>query len=153
MTKKEIEQLVFNLLEPVAKDMEFDLVDIEYVKEGPYMYLRVFIDKIGGVTIDDCQDFSQIASQKIDKIDPIEGNYFLEVSSPGIDRPLKKDKDFKRALKKDVEVSLYKPVNNSKKFIGELNDFDENSISLNIEDEIIKLNRSDIAKINLAIKF
>lgn len=153
MIKKEIEEMIFNLVEPIAKNMKFDLVDVEYVKEGPYMYLRTFIDKEDGVTIDDCQDFSRLASEKIDDVDPIKDNYFLEVSSPGIDRPFKKDKDFKRALKKDVEVSLYKQLNNSKKYTGQLLSFDEDSITLNFEDEIIKLNRNDIAKINLAIKF
>ncbi|MBS4539887.1 ribosome maturation factor RimP [Clostridium sp. D2Q-11] len=153
MLKKEVEELVFNLVEPITDSKEFELVDVEYVKEGPYMYLRVFIDKPGGVTIDDCQSISQLTSEKLDEIDPVEENYFLEVSSPGIDRPFKNDKDYKRALEKDVEVSLYKQINNSKNYTGQLIDFNENDISLDVEGEIIKLNRNDIAKINLAIKF
>lgn len=153
MKKKDIENLVFDMVEPIAESMEFELVDVEYVKEGPYMYLRVFIDKPSGVTIDDCQSLSQIISEKMDEADPIKENYFLEVSSPGIDRPFKKDKDFERALDKDVEVSLYKQIDGSKNYIGQLMSFDEKNITLDIEGEELKISRDDIAKINLAIKF
>lgn len=153
MNKKEVEKQVYNIIYPISQEMDFELVDLEYVKEGPYKYLRVFIDKPGGVSIDDCQNFSKNISKKVDEQDPIKENYFLEVSSPGIDRPFKDDKDFKRALNKEVEVNLYKKINNSKTFVGELIDFDENIIIINNNKEDIKINRTDIAKINIAIKF
>ncbi|MGO1367929.1 MAG: ribosome maturation factor RimP [Senegalia sp. (in: firmicutes)] len=153
MNRKDVESKISTIIEPISQDMNFELVDLEYVKEGPYNYLRIFIDKANGVSIDDCQNFSKKASEAIDKNDPIDQNYFLEVSSPGIDRPFKKDKDFKMALNKEVEVSLYKPINNSKDYIGELEDFNEELIVLNVGDESIKINRKDIAKINIAIKF
>ncbi|NBI07899.1 ribosome maturation factor RimP [Senegalia massiliensis] len=153
MNKKEVEKQVYNIIYPISQEMDFELVDLEYVKEGPYKYLRVFIDKPGGVSIDDCQNFSKNISEKVDEQDPIKENYFLEVSSPGIDRPFKDDKDFKRALNKEVEVNLYKKINNSKTFVGELIDFDENIIIINNNKEDIKINRTDIAKINIAIKF
>ncbi|WP_130807041.1 ribosome maturation factor RimP [Senegalia massiliensis] len=153
MNKKEVEKKVYNIVYPISQEMDFELVDLEYVKEGPYKYLRVFIDKPGGVSIDDCQNFSKKTSEKMDEHDPIKENYFLEVSSPGIDRPFKNDKDFKRALNKEVEVNLYKKIKNSKTFVGELIDFDENIIIINNNEEDIKINRTDIAKINIAIKF
>lgn len=153
MRKKEIEKLVFDISESIVENMEFDLIDVEYVKEGPHMYLRIFIDKPGGVTIDDCQNASKLISEKLDEKDPIKSNYFLEVSSPGLDRPLKETRDLEKALGKDVEISLYRTINGKKKYLGELKDFDNNEIEIESENGNIKFNRNDIAKINLAIKF
>ncbi|MGF7057123.1 ribosome maturation factor RimP [Brassicibacter mesophilus] len=154
MKKGDIENVVTEITQPILDTLDFELVDVEYVKEGPYMYLRIYIDKSGGITIDDCQKVSEKVSDILDEKDPIEDNYFLEVSSPGLDRPLKKDKDLERNIGKDVEISLYKPVNGKKKHVGKLLGF--NTETLYIEDESTEemhIERSAISKINLAIKF
>ncbi|RKD34474.1 ribosome maturation factor RimP [Thermohalobacter berrensis] len=153
-TKKEIEKIVKDITIPILDDYDFELVDVEYVKEGSQKFLRVYIDKPGGITIDDCQKVSERLSDKLDEIDPIEERYFLEVSSPGIDRPLKTDRDLERNLNKDVEVSLYKPIDGKRKFMGKLIKFDDDKIQ--IEDESVgtlDIEKKIIAKINLAVKF
>ncbi|MTI70001.1 MAG: ribosome maturation factor RimP [Firmicutes bacterium] len=154
MDKNKVESITKDIAIPISEDMNLDLVDVEYVKEGSHMYLRVYIDKPGGISIEDCQNISQKISEKLDKIDPIKENYFLEVSSPGLDRPLKTDEDLNKNIGKDIEVSLYKSINGKKKYIGNLLDISKEEIE--IEDEDLgkcKLNRKIIAKINLAVKF
>jgi ribosome maturation factor RimP len=96
MVKKKIEDIAAEIALPIVEKYKFELVDVEYLKEGSNWYLRVFIDKEGGITIDDCQLVSEEISDELDKADPIKQSYFLEVSSPGIDRPLKKEKDFEK---------------------------------------------------------
>lgn len=154
MKKAEIENMVAEMLEPILIKFTYDLVDVEYIKEGPHFYLRVFIDKPGGVTIDDCQKLSEELSVLLDEKDPIKENYFLEVSSPGLDRPLKGNKDLERSIGKDIEISLYKQLNGKKKYFGKLVSFDnKNIIIINEKEEEIQINREIISKINLAIKF
>ena len=108
MSKKEILNKVKEICNPIVESLDFELVDIEYVKEFGSYYLRVYIDKLGGITLDDCQKVSQLLSDKLDKDDPITSAYYLEVSSPGLDRHLKTDKDLKRNIGKDIIVNLYK---------------------------------------------
>lgn len=154
MKRKDIESLTFKIVEPIVEQLEMELVDIEYIKEGPNMYLRVYIDKDGGVTLDDCQEVSQKVSQELDEKDPIVENYFLEISSPGIDRPLKNDKDLKRSIGKDVEVNLYKAIDDTKMITGKLLNYDDENIYIeygNLEEKSI--DRSVISKINLAVNF
>lgn len=154
MNNKEIVKIVNKIVEQSLEDKEFELVDVEFVKEGPNNFLRIYIDKPGGITIDDCQIVSELINNKLDEIDPIEQSYFLEVSSPGLDRPLKTDKDLKRNLGKDVELKFYQSVKGKKKLVGELISFNEETIKI-LDDEIgeIDILRTNIAKINLAIKF
>lgn len=152
MRKKEIEGLIDEFTNIILSGTDIELIDVEYVKEGTHKYLRVYIDKEGGVTLQDCQEVSQKLSMKLDEVDPIEENYFLEVSSPGIDRPLKNNKDLERSIGKDIEISLYKPLDGKKKFVGLLKSYDEENIVINVDDEIV-IPRKDIAKINLAIIF
>lgn len=154
MKKNVLEDMVTKMVLPILDNYEFELVDLEYTKEGPHFYLKVFIDKPGGITIDDCQKVSEQLSELLDEKDPIDDNYFLEVSSPGLDRPLKKDKDLEKSIGKDIEISLYKQVDGKKKYIGRLTKFDEKSILISDEKEnIIEIDREIISKINLAIKF
>ena len=142
------------LVLPILEAENFKLVDIEYVKEGQDWFLRVFIDKEGGITIDECGMVSGLLSDKLDEVDIIPGNYFLEVSSPGLDRPLKKDKDFERYKGRDVEIKLYKPMNGSKQFEGELVGLTEdNNIKVIIDGEEVDFTRKEVALIRLAIKF
>jgi ribosome maturation factor RimP len=119
MAKKKVEEIVEELALPVVEELSFELVDVEFLKEGANWYLRVYIDKQGGITIDDCQAVSERLSDMLDQKDPIRQSYILEVSSPG-ERPLKKDRDYERFRGEFVEVKLYQPLNGKKIFEGEL---------------------------------
>ena len=107
---REYEEQTEQLLQPIIDENNFELVDVEYVKEGGNWFLRAYIDKEGGITIDDCELVSRALSDLLDKEDFIPDSYILEVSSPGLGRQLKKDKDFKRSIGKEIEIKLYKPV-------------------------------------------
>ena len=155
MTKREeYEQRAEQLLMPVIQANDFELVDVEYVKEAGTRYLRAYIDKEGGITIDDCELVSRAFGQLLDAEDFIEESYVLEVSSPGLGRPLKKEKDFVRNIGKDVEVKLFKPLSKEKKekdFLGTLKSYDGASVTIVQESgEELTLERSAIALIRLA---
>ena len=152
--RDDYEQKTEALLAPIMERTGFELVDVEYVKEGSNYYLRAYIDKEGGITIDDCEAVSRELSDLLDVEDFIPEAYFLEISSPGLGRQLKKEKDFARSIGEDVEVKLYKPLNKQKEFEGELISYDEENIVLGIsEDETLTIPRESIAMIKLAIHF
>jgi ribosome maturation factor RimP len=154
MKKRDVINMVYKIAEKIAGELDYDLVDIEYVKEFGSFFLKVYIDKLGGITIDDCQKMSEILGQKLDENDPIKEAYYLEVSSPGLDRPLKNDKDFKRNIDKDVEIKLYKTFEEKKIYEGILKDFTENLILiLDNKDNIIEIPRDIISTVKLTIKF
>lgn len=150
MKRSEIEEKTTELVMPIIEEGGYSLWDVEYVKEGPDFILRVYADKEGGIGIDDCVAISRKLSDKLDEADMIEEAYILEVSSPGLTRPLKKDKDFERSIGRLVEVKLYGAVNGMKELEGELKAFDEGSITVTIDEEEIKLERSNISGIRLA---
>ncbi|MFZ5966548.1 MAG: ribosome maturation factor RimP [Bacillota bacterium] len=144
--------IVNDLVSPIIDQQGFELVDIEFVKEGQDRFLRVYIDKPDGITLDDCQIVSEYLSDKLDEIDPITESYFLEVSSPGINRPLKKDADFIKYKGELIEVSLFKAINGKKAYMGELVDFHNGHVILKREnDELIEIPREIISKANLFI--
>ena len=151
--REEYEQKTETLLEPIITRLGFELVDVEYVKEGGQWYLRAYIDKPGGITVDDCEAVSREFSDILDEKDYIEDSYIFEVSSPGLGRPLKKEKDFKRSLGKSVECKLYKAINKQKEFEGILKDFTEDTVTIETEGNELVLDRKDIAMIRLAIDF
>lgn len=155
MTKREeYEQKTEALLQPIMERTGFELVDVEYVKEGSNYYLRAYIDKEGGITIDDCEAVSRELSDLLDAEDFIPEAYFMEVSSPGLGRQLKKEKDFARSIGEDVEVKLYKPIEKKKELEGELLSFDAENIVLGLsENKTITIPRESIAMIKLAIHF
>ncbi|ROR30816.1 ribosome maturation factor RimP [Mobilisporobacter senegalensis] len=155
MAKKEDYELrTEKLLEPIIKDTNFELVDVEYVKEGGNFFLRVYIDKPGGITIDDCELVSRALSDLLDKHDFIPDAYILEVSSPGLGRQLKKDKDFARSIGEEVEIKLYKAINKQKDFFGILKAYNKDTITIEQENESeMILERKDIAMIRLALDF
>ena len=127
MQAKEIEALITDLVMPVLEGTDLTLVDVEYVREKDW-YLRIFIDKPGGVEIDDCQLVSEKLTMVLDEKDPIKDKYFLEVSSPGIDRPLKKDKDFEAAYGTKVDIMFYAPWEGLKNLVGVLVSHDADCI-------------------------
>lgn len=134
MAKKNTEGQVHDIALPLADAMGYDLVDVEYVKEGQHWYLRIYIDKEGGVSLDDCQTFSSRVNVLLDEADPIQGSYFLEVSSPGLDRPLKKEEDFTRYLNREIEVSLYKQLDGNKRYKGINKGLDKDILTLELSD-------------------
>lgn len=150
-TEKRIEELI----QPTVTEMGYELVDVEFVKEGPNWYLRIFIDKEGGVTIDDCEAVSKTLEKIFDEKDPIEQAYFLEISSPGIDRPLKKKEDFIKYNGEMVDVKLYKPYEGSKEYTGKLIGYDENdgTVTIEVDDKNIAFTKKEIAGIRLAVIF
>lgn len=154
MTKKKIEVQVEDLVLPILEEKSFDLVDVEFLKEGKNWYLRVYIDKPGGISIDDCQDVSQELSDELDRLDPIKQSYILEVSSPGLDRPLKRDKDYERYKGTEVEVKLYKPVDGKKVFEGELVGLINDRITIKQSDEqVLSFEKDEVAIAKRIIKF
>lgn len=155
MTKKEIEQTCEELVFPILQEQSCELVDVEYVKEGSNHYLRVYADKEGGITIDDCVEISRALSPKLDAYDKdIPDPYILEVSSPGLLRPLKKDKDFARNLGKMAELKLFQPVDGYKEFEAELKEYDEKTLTVILEDDTeMTIDRSNLALVRLAFDF
>ena len=154
MKKSEIVAKVEEMVTAITDEKGFETVDVEYVKEAGQFYLRVYVDKEGGISLNECEEVSRALSPKLDEDDFIEENYYLEVSSPGIDRALKRDKEFVKYKGRDVEIKLYKAIDGVKQFEGELVGLDEeNNIVVIINNEEMKFNRKDVAIIRLAIKF
>ena len=155
MSKREVyEQKTEELITPFVEDKGFELVDVEYVKEGGNWYLRAYIDKPGGITVDDCEVISRSLSDKLDEEDFIEGAYILEVSSPGLGRPLKKEKDFVRNMGQEVELRTYRAIEKQKEFRGILDAYDKSSITLEVEEsEKLVFDRSNVALVRLAFDF
>lgn len=140
--------------EPIVEELGYDLVDVEYLKENGRYFLRFYIGKPEGITIDDCQIVSEQVGVKLDKLDLIRDSYYLEVSSPGLDRPLETDKDLIRNKGKKIEISLYKTFDGKKKYTGELLDFSEKHIIINPnESGAMEIERDIIANIKLSIDF
>ncbi|WP_422486802.1 ribosome maturation factor RimP [Gudongella sp. DL1XJH-153] len=153
MSKKDFMTSVKSLCEEVISDLDYELVDVEYLKESGDFYLRVYIHKPGGVNLDDCQIVSEKLSNRLDEEDIIQKAYYLEVSSPGLDRPLKTDKDLERNLENEVEVSLYKAMDGVKKYEGILKSYDGDSVELKTVDKMVKIPRKSVSLIRLTIKF
>lgn len=152
--REEYEKKTEELLEPVVTGFGFELVDVEYVKEAGTWYLRAYIDKPGGITVDDCEAVSRKFSDILDEKDYIEDTYIFEVSSPGLGRPLKKEKDFQRSLGEEVEIRTYRAIDRQKEFRGILNAFDKETVTILYEDgEEQIFQKSEIGLIRLALDF
>ncbi|OOB79688.1 MAG: ribosome maturation factor RimP [Epulopiscium sp. Nuni2H_MBin001] len=153
MDKNKIIQDVTTYIEPLL-DEQIELVDVEFVKEGADYFLRIYIDKEGGITIDDCTAANRVIEPVLDEKDPIGPPYILEVSSPGIDRVLKKDKDFIKYAGHIVDVKLYQAINKQKKIQAELVEKVDGVVVLKDESEnIIKIEQTNIVSIRLAVLF
>ena len=151
--KESYESQAEALLLPIVENLGFELVDVEYVKEGGTWYLRAYVDKEGGITINDCETVSRAFSEKLDEKDLIDEAYIMEVSSPGLGRPLKKEKDFARSLGKEVEIRTFRPIRHEKEFYGVLSAYDADSVTIAAEDGSQTFERKDIALIRLAFDF
>ena len=154
MNRREtVEQRTTALLEPILEQNKAELVEVEFVKEGSDQILRVYIDKDGGVRIDDCEKVSRALSDALDREDFIDDAYMLEVSSPGLLRPFKKDRDFEKNLGAEVELKLFKPFEGEKEWIGILKAFDADSVAIDAEGSEKRFARSAIALIRKYIDF
>ena len=152
--REQYEQKTEELLQPIIDANGFELVDVEYVKEAGTWYLRAYIDKPGGITVDDCEVVSRAFSDILDEKDYIDDTYIFEVSSPGLGRPLKKEKDFARSIGEEVEIRTYRAIDRQKEFIGILVEYDKDTVTIEYEDETTQVfERADIALIRLALHF
>jgi ribosome maturation factor RimP len=142
---------------PIVHELGLEIVDVEYVKEGKNWYLRLYIDKENGVDIEECGMVSEKLSEKLDEIDPIPHNYYLEVSSPGAERPLKKQADFEKAIGKNVHIKTYEPIDGEKIFEGILQEFDGMNVTIEVrvkaKSKIIQIPYNKIAQARLAVVF
>src|SRR6059058_3774475 len=152
-----VTEMVEELAAPITSELGLELVEVEYVKEGKNWFLRVYIDKDMGVDIEECGLVSEKLSEKLDEIDPIPHNYFLEVSSPGAERPLKKEKDFEKAIGKNVFVKTYEPIDGEKTFEGILTRFDGNMVSIEAKiktrKKMVEIPYEKVASARLAVSF
>lgn len=154
---KKVTEIVEDMAAPILEELNLELVEVEYVKEGRNWFLRVYIDKEDGVDIEECGLVSERLSEQLDEKDPISNNYFLEVSSPGAERPLKKERDFERAIGKNVHIKTYEPIDNEKEFEGILKEFNGETVIIEMK---IKTRKKEltipyekIAKARLAVSF
>ncbi|QJW47533.1 ribosome maturation factor RimP [bacterium BFN5] len=147
-----IEELVESLVVDMLDNTNIELVDVEYVKERDW-YLRVFLDKEGGIEIEDCQWLSEQLENKLDELDPIKDSYYLEVSSPGLDRALKKDKDFSRHVGDMIEINTYAPINGQKTLVGKLNGLVDNNIQIDVDGIEMTIPKDKAAQVRLHLEF
>ncbi len=141
------------LLEPIVKNLNLEIYDVEFVNEAGEWYLRAYIDKEGGVTIDDCEAVSRAWSDELDKDEFIEEAYYLEVSSPGLGRALKKDSHLQKSIGESVDVKLFKPIDKQKEYTGILKGFTDKEITLSVDGKDVTFLRTDIALIKLSLDF
>ncbi|GIO66865.1 ribosome maturation factor RimP [Paenibacillus sp. FSL M7-1455] len=153
MSTPKIKGIVEEMVQPYLDEHNFELVDVEYVKEGSNYFLRVYVDKEGGIDIDDCGMISEYLSQKLDENDPIPTAYFLEVSSPGAERPLKKSEDVAKAVGKDVFVTVYEAVDGQKEFEGRLLSFENDELVISAGKKQHTIPYAKVASARLAIIF
>lgn len=151
--REEYEAKTEELLLPILENLNFELVDVEYVKEGSDYYLRAYIDKEGGININDCVDVSRKLEVLLDEKDFIADAYILEVSSPGLGRQLKKERDYIRSIGEEVDVKLYKAIDKVKEMTGVLKSYENQKFVIDLGDKEIELEAAQISKINLHVDF
>lgn len=148
-----IENQVETLLEPIINELGYDLYDVVYVKEGKDHYLRIFIDQENGIGIEDCEKVNEAINDILDEKDLIAESYFLEVSSPGLERLLRKEKHFRKNIGKEVMVKLYRPMNQKREFTGILKNFKDNKIALEMGKEIVEFELKNTVSVNAVFNF
>ena len=141
------------MAEPIAKENGCYLYDVEYLKEGGFWFLRVYVDKEGGISLDECELVSRSLSEVLDKEAPIDRNYYLEVSSPGVERKLKTPEHFKRYLGETVDVGLYKAIGGAKQLTGTLKDYDGETVSLEVGGETVAIPQKETTVVHLHFDF
>ena len=142
---KNIEEKVEQLIEKTINELGYKLYDVEYAKEGKDYFLRIFIDKNEGIDLNDCENVNDAVNPILDAADYIKEQYFLEISSPGIERTLRKDKHLKQNIGEKVEIKLFKPINKQKNIIGILKDYNAEQIEIETSEEVCKIDRKNIS--------
>ena len=150
---KKVTEIVWDLAAPVAEENGCELWDVEYVREAGQWYLRLYLDKEGGIDILDCEAVSRRVSDLLDEVDPIEGSYMFEVSSAGAERPLKRPSDFERFMGEAVLVKTYKPVNGRKEFPGVLTGYDNGAVSIECGGQALRFEKAEVALVRLRVEF
>ena len=149
------EQKVFDHVKPIIETLNFKLIEVNYVKEGPDYFLRLYLDKKGGISLEDCAAASEVLSEKLDEWDIIQGAYFLDVSSPGAERPIKDDDDLEMTLNNGIYVKTYQQINGMKEWTGILTSYDGGSVTIEYKDKTRKktvtVDRDKIATIRKAV--
>ncbi len=148
--REDYEAKTEQLIAPVIAANNVELFDVDYIKEGQDWYLRVYIDKEGGVTIDDCQAVSRAFNEILDKENYIADQYIFEVSSPGLTRPLKKEKDYEKSIGRLIDIRLYKPVNGRKEYTGVLKEYNKDTVTIEADEELVSIERNNLAMIRWA---
>ena len=146
-----VEKTVWEAVEPIADSFGCSIYDVEYVKEGQNYFLRIFIDKEGGVSTDDCEKVSRAVDPVLDELDPIENAYYLEISSPGLDRKLSRKEHFESALGKSIDIKLFSPIDGSKEITGILKSFDGKVISVETDSGIIEIEKQKASVVRLTV--
>lgn len=144
-----VEELVWKCVEPKINELGYEIYDIEYLKEGMNWYLRIYIDKEDGISIEDCEIVSRGIDDLIDELNPIKTPYSLEISSPGVERVLRRNEHFEKNLNNEVEVSLFKPLNGEKKIKGILQEYNENNLKI----DNLNIDRKDISVVKTVYNF
>lgn len=152
MSKEHVENLIEKLVQEIVANSVIELVDVEYIKEREW-YLRIFLDKEGGIEIEDCHWVSEQLEAKLEKLDPIKESYYLEVSSPGLDRALRKDRDFVRHIGDEIEITTFTPINGQKRIVGKLNNLNNGEISIDVNGTEVKIPRNQTSQVRLYIDF
>lgn len=153
MNKNNLIDYIKNISEKIVVDLDIEIYDVEYVKESGLNYLRIYISKKEGISLEDCSQVNRKISEELDKDDPIEDAYFLEVSSPGIDRAFRNDKDYEKNINKEVEIKLYSKLDGKKHYLGILVGFDKEIVIVEEGKNQIRIERSNISKINKSVEF
>ncbi len=153
MIFSKLEKLVYDLALPIVQGEGYDIYDVKYVKEGPHWFLRLFITRDDGVNVDDCETISRALSAVLDEKDFVSVNYFLEVSSPGIERLLCQDEHFEGAVGEKIKVKLYKDIDGAKEAEGELLSAEHNKIILQTNAKRLEIEKKNIAKANIMFEF
>ena len=154
MQLSKIEKTVYDMAAGPAAENGLEVYDVEFVKEGGARFLRIFLDKSGGITIDECEEFSRVIGELLDEKDPIPQNYYLEVSSPGIERRLRHREHFEKAVGETVDIHLYKAINGSKTLTGILTEIDdENNITIEADGEKTTIPQSAASRANVHFDF
>ena len=149
--KNSTEKTVWQFIEPLLTETPYEIYDVEYVKEGTEWYLRIFIDKEGGIDLDDCETVTDLINDPLDELDPIAEAYFLEVSSPGVERHLKSMRHFENAVGEKIRVKTFVKIENNKEWVGILKAVDDNGITLDANGKTIAFSFDKIAKANISV--
>ena len=150
---KKVTEIVAELAAPVAAEFGCELWDTEYVREAGQWFLRLYLDKDGGVDILDCENVSRRVSDLLDEADPIEGSYIFEVSSAGAERQLKRPSDFAQFMGSSVSVKLFRPVSGAKEFVGTLTGYEDGAVLLDMGGETVRFEKNETALVRLRVEF